>query len=209
MRGLFANGRSATEGAQRIDQFFRTQRSSATFTLITKSTIALAGGASSFDVSIGQKGICFGIEILFRLLRLQLTRLFQLRKEGGGCFVMQRIAGAVIDVELNGQVGKILPHRLMIFVNDGLSRGSFLAGLDGDGRSVLIAAADKHDIPTLRAQVTGINIGRDISACQVTYVLESVGIRQGSRNEISFGAIHGEGAKIPDWHPRPKLPDFG
>jgi hypothetical protein len=43
----------------------------------------------------------------------------------------------------------------------------------------------------------------------VTYVLESVGIRQGSRNEISFGAIHGEGAKIPDWHPRPKLPDFG
>jgi hypothetical protein len=55
---------------------------------------------------------------------------------------------------------------------------------------MFVAAADKHHISFLRPKVTGIDIGRYISARQVADVLEAVGIGEGRCNQIAFGTGH-------------------
>ena len=74
----------------------------------------------------------------------------------------------------------------MIFIDDGLRCCVFLHRLDGDGSSMFITSAYKHHIAFLRAQVTYINICRQVGARQVTNMLQAIGIGKGRSNQISF-----------------------
>ena len=85
----------------------------------------------------------------------------------------------VIDIKTDMKVCKILLHRLMILVDDCLCCCSLLHRLNGYGGAVFIASAHKNNITLLGAQVSGVDVCRDISTCKVTNMFETVGIRQG------------------------------
>jgi len=66
----------------------------------------------------------------------------------------------------------------MVLVHYILRSDVFLHRPDGNGYAVLVAAADKLHITSLRTLVAYVDIGRQIAACQVSYMNRSVGIRQ-------------------------------
>ena len=74
----------------------------------------------------------------------------------------------------------------MIAVHDVLWCNPFLAGLDGDGHAVLVAATNKHNLFTLRAQIADIDIGRHIHPSQMSDVHRPVSIGQCRSYCITF-----------------------
>lgn len=79
----------------------------------------------------------------------------------------------------------------MITVNDILWRYALLAGFDGDGNTMFVAAADEEDLLTLATQVAGIDVGRNVHTSQMADVYGSVGVRQRRSDGMAFVGLVG------------------
>jgi hypothetical protein len=100
------------------------------------------------------------------------------------------VRGAVVNVKGDAKTLEGFLVHPVIMVYDLLGSDPFLPGLDGDGNAVFIGTADKNNVFSLAPQVTGINVCRNVNACQVPYMHRSVGIWQGGCNEMSAGLFH-------------------
>lgn len=66
-------------------------------------------------------------------------------------------------------------------------RNTLLFRLHGYGHPVLIAAADKGNIPALKSLIARINISGHIYTGQMPYMKRAIGIGKGGRNSVSLG----------------------
>jgi hypothetical protein len=92
----------------------------------------------------------------------------------------------VIYIEGNTQVKQVLFADLVVFIDDGLWRGSFLHGLYGDGGPVFIATADIDHIGITGTKKTHVCIRRKICPCQVADMFKAIGIGEGRSDQVSF-----------------------
>ena len=74
----------------------------------------------------------------------------------------------------------------MVAVDDVLGSNPFLAGLQSDGNSVLVAAADQSDFAAVETKVTCIYVGRHIHTGQMADMDGPVGVGQSCCDEGSF-----------------------
>ena len=118
---------------------------------------------------------------------IQVTTVIQVSKKLLRSFVVQGCAGAVVYIKRNTQVIKILFDDGVVLIYNSLRRSALLHRLYRYGRAMLIAAAHKHYIALLRAQVAHINIRRQVSPRQVANVLKAIGIGQSCRNGVAGG----------------------
>ena len=77
----------------------------------------------------------------------------------------------------------------MITVYHVLWSDAFFLGTDSDRYPVFIGAANEEYVFLLQAEVTYINVGRDLNACQVTDVYRTIGIRKRRGNGGSFEVL--------------------
>ena len=94
--------------------------------------------------------------------------------------------GARIYVERDAQTAERILDYLVVTVDHRLRRHALLAGLDGDGHAVLVAAAHRHHVAAAHAQVTRVDVRRNVNARQMAYMHGTVGIGQSRSNEVSF-----------------------
>ncbi len=80
---------------------------------------------------------------------------------------MEGRGGPVIDAEIDPEILKGFFVLLVIFIHDLPRRDPFLLGLHGDGCPVFIRTTDEcHILPAL-PQITNVNVGRKVSACDM------------------------------------------
>jgi len=85
---------------------------------------------------------------------------------------------ATVNIKTYAQALHAVFDELVVAVNDGLRRDALFARADGDGHAVFVAAADKHHVFALQAQVAHVDVGRHVNARQVTDVHGAVGVWQ-------------------------------
>ena len=181
--------RISTESTDRIYEHIGSQCATTFLTLIAISIVIAANRTGAFDVSICQKCRSSHIIILFRFLYLQISIVIQYRKELLRSFMMQFSRSSMIEVESNPEVFEILLDNRMVFINDCLCSCSFLHRLYWNGSAMFVASANKNNIPFLSLEVTYINIRRKICPCKVTYVFQSICIRQSRSNQIPANCL--------------------
>ena len=91
-----------------------------------------------------------------------------------------------IDVEIDSEPGEGLLYDAVVLVHNVLRRTALLAGLDGDGHSVLVRAADVEHVLAAHPEIPDIDIGRYIDAGKVADVNGTVGVRQRAGHQGSF-----------------------
>ena len=97
---------------------------------------------------------------------------------------------APVDVEGYAQLGKGILDDGMIAVYDILRGDTLFFGLDGDGHSMLVAAADEEHLLTFHAEIAGIDIGRHVDAGQMPDMHRTVGIRQSRSDKRTLEIFH-------------------
>src|SRR5687768_5923444 len=103
---------------------------------------------------------------------------------------MNLLARSVINIKGDSQLLETAGYQGVILVDNSLRGRIFLKSLIWNSRSVLVTAANKKNILSGRSQVANINIGRDISTCEMANVLGAIGVRQRRCNGIAFKFGH-------------------
>ncbi len=88
-------------------------------------------------------------------------------------------------IELDSYPVKGVFDRLMIALHDLLRRDSFLACGDGDRRAMLVRSTDIDDVLSFQPEKPNEDIGRQICACNVTYMQLAIGIGECACDNIS------------------------
>ena len=142
-------GRVSRDSRSRVDQLPRTQAGTAFFALVTVSIGIAAIGTSANDISICEEDAFLLIIILIGSFLQEQLLVVNVGKEVLRRLMMRFVTGAAIDAEGDAKVFKRLLHHIMIFVDE-FSRGNAgLFGAQGNGDTVFIRAADKHDVLAL------------------------------------------------------------
>ena len=137
----------------------------------------------SLHVPVSQKLLFDGIKKLLPGL-LGKGALFQQRQEVFLCKRM--VIGArrpVVVVKRDVQPSERILHFFVVPVNNGPGRRALLPGAQGDGRPVLIGAANPDDIALSSPQVSDVEIGRQVSPRHVPDVNGTIGIWKGGRDQ--------------------------
>ena len=74
----------------------------------------------------------------------------------------------------------------MVAVAHILRRDTLFLGPQGDGNTVLIAAADEDNLLLFESQIAHVDVGRHVDSRQMTNVNAPVGIGQCRRNRGAF-----------------------
>ena len=91
-----------------------------------------------------------------------------------------------INVEVDAQGLETLADYIVVFVHDVLRAAALLACLDGNGHSVLIAAAHIQHILPAESEISHINISRHIYSGKMPDMHRAVGIRQRAGHQGSL-----------------------
>ena len=168
----------------RIDEFRRVQvAAAAVFTLVALGGGVVAIGAFALDVTVGEEfALLLIIELLGGLLD-EFAVVIEFAEKLGGELVMYLGGRAAVDVVGDTELLKRRLDQLVVAVHDLLGGDALLAGALGHGHAVLIAAAHKHHVNALQAQVAHIDVGRHIHASQMADVNRSVSIGQRRRHQ--------------------------
>ena len=184
--GFAQHGHVAAQRRLGINQFQRAQRGATAFALVAVSLFVSAMRTGSGDVTVGQKSVCLFIVVLFADSFNEFAFVVQFFEKGGSRFVMHRRRSTRVNVKRNAEFFKRFFNDVVVTVHNVLRRYALFSCLNGDGHSVLVGAADKQHILSFGAQVTRINVGRNVNPRQVADVNGPVGIGQGRSNGISF-----------------------
>src|SRR5690606_7362365 len=109
--------------------------------------------------------------------------LVQIQKKSLGGLPVHFAGGSGVHVERNSHALKTVPDTGMVTVYDLLGANTLLHGPYGDGHAMLIASADELYIFLSRPLVTYVNIRRKITACEVSDMYRTIGIRKGCRHQ--------------------------
>ncbi len=186
--GLHLGGHGAGKRALGVDELFRRKGGAALLALVPIGIGIAALGAGAGDIAVCQEGLGLGIVELLALLGDELVVVIELAEELRGIPVVHRRSGAGIDVEVDAQARESVFHHLVVLVHDLLRGNPGLAGLDGDGYPVFVAAADEQHVFPAHAQVSYIDVSGDIGAGQMADVDGTVGVGKRTGHEGSFVA---------------------
>ena len=126
------------------------------------------------------------IVILFGLFLHQFAFIIELFKEVAGKLMMRFAGCSTIDIEADAKRLERLFDELVVAVAHVLRRDALFLRTDGDGHTMLIAAANEHHLLFFEAQIAHINICRHIDSCQMSNVNASVSIGQSRCNGGAF-----------------------
>src|SRR5436190_4672377 len=104
--------------------------------------------------------------------------------------MMYFIRRAGIDIKGDSHFCQALLNDSMIFIHDLLWRYAFFHGPDSNWDTMFIASTYKFYIPFLCPEIAYIDIGRDVTTCQVADMQRPVGIGKSSSNQVSFKISH-------------------
>ena len=186
---------AAAERAARIDKVLRAERAAALLALVAVSIGVTTVGAGTDDVTVSEELLGLGVVVLLLGVLRKGAVLIQLEEEILRGLLVQLAAGAVVDVEFDPEVREGLPHHRVVLVHDGLRRGAFLQGAQGDGSAVLIASADKEHLLATCLQVAHIDVGRQVGPGNVADVQGAVSIGQRGGDGGTGGGLHAKPRK--------------
>ncbi len=158
------------------------QRCATAFALVAVSLFA-AMGTCAGNISVGEKFVGFGIVGLLGCLYFEFTLVVQPFEKFGGCGAVDVGCRARVDVETYAKLSHGIAYYSVVAVHDVLWSNALFAGLDGDRHTMLVTAADHNDFLAFEAQVTRIDVGGNIHACEVSDMHRSVGVGQGGGYE--------------------------
>ena len=190
MAGLPHHGHRAGDRAPGVYQVGGRQRTAALLALVAVGTVVLAVGAGPHDVAVGQELSGLLVVILHGGLLREDALVVERAEEIGGRPVVHGRGGARIDVERHAQPFERLLDDIVVFVDDVLRRYALLPGLDGDRHAVLVRSAHRDHVLAPQAQVTGVDVGRDVNSRQVADVDRAVGVGKGRSDQITLEFFH-------------------
>ena len=176
--GVLEDGFGAAEGGLGVDEVGGVEAGAAGFALVAIGVLVAAAGAGAGDVAVGQELASLLVVVLLRHFLDEFALVVELLEVGGCGLVVEGAGGAAVDVEGDAQFGEGLLDDFVVAVDDVLRCYAFAAGLDSDGHAVFVAAADKHHLLALGAQVACVDVSRNVHTGQVTDVYGSVGVGQ-------------------------------
>ena len=159
---------------------------SALLALVAVRAVVAAAGARADNVAIGEERSRLLVVILHRGALDELALVVELAEKVRSRNAVRGRRGARIYVERDAQTAERILDYLVVTVDHRLRRHALLAGLDGDGHAVLVAAAHRHHVAAAHAQVTRVDVRRNVNARQMAYMHGTVGIGQSRSNEVSF-----------------------
>ena len=171
-------GGGAADGAAGIDEVGGVERCAAGLALVAVGFGVMAVGALAGHIAVGEELLGLWVVELLGGLLYKFTLVVEMTEKFRRRLVMNFRSGARIYVERNAQTLERLLDELMVAVNDILRGNTFGAGLESDGHTVLVAAADKQHLPSVKTHVARIDVGRHIDACEMADMHRAVGIRQ-------------------------------
>ena len=96
---------------------------------------------------------------------------------------------AAVDVKRYSEILEGLLYQVVIAVHHLLHGNTLLAGTDGNGHAMLVAAAYEYHVTSLQTQVAYIYVRRNIHTRQMPYMHRAVGIRQSRCNGGSLESL--------------------
>ena len=180
--GRAQHRRVAAEGRARFFQFLRAQRAAAFFALVAIRIRVGTNRAGADDIAVGQELTGFFVVELFAYFFRKGTFLEQVAEHLRSGFVVQRIGSAAVMVERNAEAVESIADEGVVAVYQFLRTDAFLAGADGDGHAMLVAATDEDYVIAAQPAPAHIEIGRQISSGQVSEMHRSIGVWKGCGN---------------------------
>ena len=165
-----------------IDEFVWRKRGTAFFTLVAISSLCSTAWTCTHNVAVGEKFACLLVAVLQFGVLLQFAFVIKGAEEIGSKLVVNLGGCAAIDIKRNAKILKRFLDEIVIAVYYLLYADAFLPCTDSDRYTMLIAAANEHNLLFLEAQVAYINVCWYIYTGQMANMHTTVGIRERSRN---------------------------
>ena len=143
-------------------------------------------GAGASHIAVGKELIRLLVVKVLRGLLNELAIVVEFLEKVACCVAVHIAGSATVDIERDAQPRHRIFDNLMIAVNNILWGNTLFLSLDGDGHTMLVAAANHNHIIALEAQITCIDIGRHIHACKVADVHRTVGVRQSRGHQCAL-----------------------
>ena len=186
MFGLAQDGHRTRHGAVGIDQLLGREGGTALLALVAIGAVVAALGTRTDDITVGEERSGLLVVILHGRFLDELALVVELAEEIGRRDGMRRRRSARIDVERHAQALERILDDPVVTVDNLLRRDPLLAGLDGDGYTVLVRSADRHDVAAPQTQVTRVDVGGDIDARQMADVHGTVGVGESRSNQVTL-----------------------
>ena len=169
-----------------VDEFHGTEVATALLTLVAIGVLVVAMRAFAHDISVGKELMGLFVVILFGLFFDEFSVIIELLKEVAGQLVVCFAGRTAVDIEADTKLFERVFDELMVAVAHVLRRDTLFLGPQGDGNTVLIAAADEDNLLLFESQIAHVDVGRHVDSRQMTNVNAPVGIGQCRRNRGAF-----------------------
>ena len=183
---LAHHGLAAADGALRVDELGRRKGGAALLALVAVSALGMAVLALAGDVAVGKEGLRLLVVILHAGLLDEFAFIVKRTEKVGSHLVMGCRRSARVHIERYAKFLERLLDEVVVTVNNILWGNALLTCPDGDGHSVFVRPADEEYIFLLQAQVTHVDVGRNIHTGEVANVYGTVGVGQRRSDGCSF-----------------------
>ena len=170
----------------RVDKFVRRERGTALLALVAVGTLCAAAWTGTHDVAVGEELARHLVAVLLFGYLLQFALVVKSAEEVAGELMVYVAGGAAVYVERDAELLEGVLYHLVVAVHHFLYGDTLLTGTYGDGHAMLVRATDEDHLALLQTEVAHVDVGRDVNACEVSYVYAAIGIRQGGSDGGSF-----------------------
>ena len=184
--GLFLYRLCAAQFGMWVDELFRAEGGSAFLALVAVGILVAAFGTGAHYVTVGEEGLRLRIVVLFAFLRDELALIVKLAEELRCILLVNLRRSAAVDIEIDAQGLEAVAYYAVILVHYVLRSAALLAGLDGDGHAVLVAAAHIQHILSAKTEIPHINVSRDVHSGKMPDMHRAVGIGQRTSHQGSL-----------------------
>ena len=176
LRGLHDGG-GAAAGAVRVDDVAGLEGGAAAVALVGADVLGAADGALALHVAVRQELPAFGAVVLVLVAGVDVPVVKQRLEKPLGHLDVDGGVGLPVEGVADPQVLDRLLVDFMVAVGHLLGGDALLLGGDGDGRPVLIGAADDPDLVAQQAVVAGEDVRREEGPGHMPQVDGAVGVR--------------------------------
>ena len=184
--GFLLDRHGAAELGVRVQQFLGAEGRTAFLALVAVGVLVAALRAGALDEAVGEEHAGLGIVELLGDLRDEVFLLVELAEELRSVLRVDGGGGAGVDVEVDAELREGVLHDPVVAVHDVLRGDALLAGLDGDGDAVLVAAADEHHVLAAHAEIADVDVAGDVGAGEVADMDGAVRVGKGTGDQGSF-----------------------
>ena len=143
-------------------------------------------GAFAGDVAVGKELAGLFVVELFGFLLHKFTLVIEFAEKVGSGLAMGFRGGAAIDIEGDAETLEGILDDIMVTVHDILGCDALVAGLYGDGHTVLVAATDEKHLLATEAEIAGVDVSGDINAGEMADMHGTIGVRQRRGDQSPF-----------------------